>query len=369
MAAVIVLAAAGTASASQTDPAPAPGKAPASPAAPPAAKLPAAKKPEEKPAVKPGTAKAEKPPFWEKYLTKGLPLDEAIREAAARVKENPKSAGLHNDLGNVLARRGFAKEALAEYSNALQLDRTFYLADYNAGLVYEKEGHEEHAINAFRRAIRIKPGFPQPRFHLGLLYERQGRDRAAVEQYAKALRIDDSLRSPARNPLVVQTRLLYRVSLLNYPRDLASAAQAVDAQFAQPELFKRISLDRPVYAEEVAPAEEEEQAEVRPVAPTKWTPTASTAPQIVSKPARPAPFVPRPAPRPVPPRTQGQIPSSTAVKGVSPSAGGNTVPIQPRPAFIPPAAAPPPSSPPPQEEQPPQQEPPPPDPQEEPPPA
>ncbi len=333
-AAAALLAAAGAAIASQSTP-PRKGNPPTT--ATPAPRAESKSAPPEK-----KTEKKEKPPFYEQYLSAELPLDQAIREAAHRVQENPKSAALRNDFGNVLARRGFAKEALAQYARAVRLDRAFYLADYNAGLVYEKEGKEEHAINAFRRSIRKKPGFPPSRFHLGLLYERRGQERAAIGQYAKALRIDDSLRQPARNPLVVQTRLLYRVSLENYQRDLAAATQAVDAKFAQPELFKKIALDRPVDTEEVKPPEEEEQAQVRPATPAKWTQSASTAPRMVQK-----PVPPRPAPRPVPPRPQPQQGQAAGVKGVSPRTGTITLPVMPGRTFIPPAAAPPPAAQPP----------------------
>jgi hypothetical protein len=317
--------------------------------APQPAKPAPAKAEEPKKEVKKTKQGKEKPPFYEKYLSDTLPLDVAIRESAGRVAKDPDNAGLHNDFANLLARRGFAKEAFAEYSRASKLDRKFFLADYNAGLLYEKEGKPEHAITAFRRSIHRKPGFPPARFHLGLLFESRGEDRAAVEQYAKALRIDDSLRLPSRNPLAVQTRLLYRVSLENYPRDLAAATLAVDARFAQPELFKKVALDRPVDAEEVKPPEEE--AEVPPVSPAKWTPSASAAPVIGTRPAKVAPTGQRPVARPIPQKPPAANPSGT--RSVPPPPGGNTRPVLPGGIFNPSVSEPPPPPPPPPAEPPP----------------
>ena len=129
-------------------------------------------------------------------------------ELTARVAASPEDAGLHNDLGNLLARRGFAHEAIDQYRKAAKLDPHFYLGDYNEGLLLEKEGRDGDAISAYKRSIKRKPGFPLSRFHLGFLYEKGGNNSGAVTEYSKALRIDPSLRWPARNPLVIQTRLL-----------------------------------------------------------------------------------------------------------------------------------------------------------------
>lgn len=302
-----------------------------------ASKTDANKEP-KKTVAKKKEAKKKGPPFYEKYLSSNAPLDVAIRQAERRAADDPDSPPVHNDLGNLLARRGFAKEALAEYARASRLDREFFLADYNAGLLYEKEGKDEHAINAFRRSIRRKPGFPPSRFHLGMLYERRGQERAAVEEYSKALRIDDSLRQPSRNPLVVQTRLLYRVSLKNYPRDLAAATQETDMQFAQPELYRHVALDRPVDTAEVTPAEPAEEA-MPPVSPARWAPSASGAPQIVPKntpqtvvtPQRKLPAKPMP-PAAIPARPTPAYPN---------------VPGGPSRTFVPPPATPGPPAPPP----------------------
>jgi hypothetical protein len=222
--------------------------------------------------------------FYAPYLTATEPLDRAITDLTALVAAHPDDPGLRNDLANLLARRGFAKEALDQYEKAARLDREFFLADYNAGLLWEKEGKPASAIAAYRRSIRRKPGFPLSRFHLGFLYEKEGRNVSAVREYAKALRIDPSLRLPARNPLVVQTRLLYRASLENYDRDLADAALKSDGEFADRSVWERLQPQRPVDTSELEP--EPDETEPQPViGPTKPT----TAPLIGGKPAGIAP--------------------------------------------------------------------------------
>jgi Flp pilus assembly protein TadD len=265
------------------------------------------------------TATTTKPPFYERYLTETDPVDVAIRQKVLDVRQHPGDPARHNDFGNLLARRGFTGDALAEYRKASRLDRHFYLADYNAGLLHEREGSGQRALDAYRRAVRRKPGFPEARFHLGLAYERQGNDSAAVEEYAKALRIDDSLRQPARNPLVVQSRLLYRVSLVNYRHDLA-AADVSQARYAGPDPLAPVSTVEPVDAAELAQEDIElieDSTEPKPIigtparpprpAPAAGTPARPAAPPRQAPPANPydqklnkAPL-PRSAPQPPPP--------------------------------------------------------------------
>ena len=275
-------------------PAPRPATPHASPAPPPAATAPegevapsAPATPEPPPERPPEPAPGEKrrgPTFYAPYLSDSDALDRAILDLTARLRTQPSDAGLRNDLGNLLARRGFAKEAADQYQKAAKLDHAFFLADYNEGLLWEKEGKSSAAIKAYERSIKRKPGFPLSRFHLGFQLEREGRNEDAVLEYAKALRIDPSLRWPARNPLVVQTRLLYRASLQNYERDLAGATLLTDADFADRAVWERLNPQRPVNTGEVDREMADEEAE--PAAVSSGSPTS--APLIGGKAAAPA---------------------------------------------------------------------------------
>lgn len=199
------------------------------------------------------TAKEKKPqpPFYRKYLVPGNPLDDRILDQERRVAAEPSSPALRNDLGNLLAARRFPEQAREQYEQALELDPEHFLAAYNLGLLYETEGKISKAIGAYRKSIGRKPGFPHSQFRLGRLYERRGWDSLAIEHYARALRIDPAMRDPRHNPLVVDTRLLYRASLENYERDLASASLPDSAAFAGPGFFSRVPTDRALWSQEV----------------------------------------------------------------------------------------------------------------------
>jgi hypothetical protein len=276
---------------------PAATPAPPSPraAAPVPARVPSAAAAAAVPVVEPPAPKNGKKQgadFYTPYLSSADTLDATILELTARVAAKPDDAGLRNDLGNVLARRGFAREAIDQYRKAAKLDPAFFLADYNEGLLLEKEGRDKEAISAYHRSIKRKPGFPLSRFHLGYLYEKKGNTSDAVAEYAKALRIDPSLRWPTRNPLVVQTRLLYRASLVNYDRDLAGADLAGEGEFADRAVWEKLQPQHPVNTSELEPESAEgEDTATAVAAPATGHPAA--APIIGGKPSAAGPYAPR----------------------------------------------------------------------------
>jgi len=243
-----------------------------------------------------GAAKSGEP-FFHQFLIPGDPLDEKLLAQEKRIAENPTSAELRNDFGNLLAERRFPKEARAEYRKALKLDPRFFLAAYNLGMMEETEGRIGAAVSAYREAIDRRRGFPPAHFRLGLLYERQGRNEEAVAEYARAIRIDAALRDPRTNPLVVESRLMDRASLVNYERDVARSALSHDAGYVDVARFRPVPVDRML-----------DSSEVMEEAGPQTIETRRTAPPIGNR----APPMPTPdrsgragrhdlAPRPVPP--------------------------------------------------------------------
>jgi tetratricopeptide (TPR) repeat protein len=273
---------------------------------------------QEAPPPPPPDAKPVEAPFYEKYLVFGDPLDDEIRAMEKRIEEQPGDANLHNDLGNLLALRGFPEQAASQYEQAAELDESNFIALYNLGLLRETEGKTSDAISAYKKSIKRKPGFPPSRFRLGRLYEHGGQLDDAVAQYAKAFWIDPSMRDPKRNPLVIDSDLMYRASLENYERDLARATLNRDAAFHEVPTFRQIPVDRSLDSAEVSKAETAPAP--REVGPGSGVPATSGT-------ARP----PRPAP---PPDTMRQR-----------APGSRPRTTRPAPAAVTPAPPPPPEEP------------------------
>jgi hypothetical protein len=236
-----------------------------------------------------GADKKHSEPFYRRYLVAGNPLDDRILDQEKRVEADPQSADLRNDFGNLLAARRFPKEAREQYELAMKLDKRHFLAPYNLGLLYETLGENGRAISAYEKSVDRNRGFPPSRFRLGLLYEKRGWQGRAIEQYARALQIDPTMRDPRRNPLIVDTRLLDRVSIQNYPRDLAVASMVSDAAYADRDRVRRVPLNRSLSSGDV-------QAQPPEAPLTTTVPAAGPTPVRV---IAPAPAARRPPQSPV----------------------------------------------------------------------
>ena len=290
-------------------------------------------------AAEPAEEKKPAEPFYRKYLVPGNHLDDQILEQEKRVNESPDDASLRNDFGNLLAARHFPHQAAEQYEIAAKLDKSNFVALYNLGLLRETEGKIMDAMKAYKKSIERKPGFPQSHFRLGRLYEKTYDNEAAIAQYATSMRIDPSMRDPRRNPLVLDSGIMYRASLVNYPLDIASASMVKDSVYVEESRFRTLPVDRSVTSQEAA---EETETEGEPrqigVSDAAGSAGAEAAPAAGSRrPGAPggAPAVGRPRP---------QVPRRTAPRGGTPLVAappGSSIPPAPPPQEV----TPPPSEP------------------------
>ena len=225
-----------------------------------AAAAAAAQSSETTPRPSDADAKPTPAPFYRQYLVPGNPLDDKIVEQEHRVEASPDDANLRNDFGNLLALRRFPKEAAEQYEMALHLDKKNFISAYNLGLVRETEGKLSEAISAYQRSIKRKPGFPQSRFRLGRAYEHDNQPEDAVKEYAAAMWIDPGIRDAKRNPLVIDSELIYLASLVNYQRDMAVASMDDAHAYFDNDRFRKLPVDRAISSKEVEPEEEPEPA-------------------------------------------------------------------------------------------------------------
>jgi hypothetical protein len=171
----------------------------------------------------------------------------------------------------------------------MKLDRHHFLAPYNLGLLYETLGETHRAISAYEKSVDRNRGFPASRFRLGRLYEKQGLQGRAIEQYARALQIDPGMRDPRRNPMIVDTRLLDRVSIQNYPRDFAAASMASEAAYVDRDRLRKVPLDRSLSSGDLQPQPPEGPATT--TAPAAGpTPVRVIAPSTSTRRPPPAPI-------------------------------------------------------------------------------
>jgi tetratricopeptide (TPR) repeat protein len=159
-----------------------------------------------------------------------IPTDSVHRELAlweAAVAKDPKSAVAHTGLGLAYANAGQTADAETEFEQAIQLDRTSWMAALQLGVLVKgtdpqraidlftaaakhapdqeritplialgdlqlRLGHARAAAQAYRRSIAFNPFTFDAHYGLGRALEAQGATKAALKEYLQAKRFDPS---------------------------------------------------------------------------------------------------------------------------------------------------------------------------------
>ena len=218
--------------------------------------------------------------FYQRYLNPANPLDAQIQKTLDGLRANPRSASLHNDLGQLLVQKGFPKDAEREFERAVDADSHFYPAWYNLGLTRAANGNGPGAKFALRRTVHLKPGHAAALFQLGLIAEKVHENDAAIDYYAKAYSINRALLDVHVNPRILDSSLTDEALLKLYP--MMHTRETLQFQSA-PQGYVQPNLEAPSTqpgADQIVP----------PTAPVT-DPGRQTAPPATA----PAPTAPRPA--------------------------------------------------------------------------
>ena len=117
---------------------------------------------------------------------------------------NPDNAIAHNNLGVVFARKGNAKEAGSQFSEAIRIDPDYAGAYYNLGKIFANQGKIEDAIRYYRKTLQINPSMTQALYNLSWILAthidaeyRNGKDAlklaqslCKITQYKQPLALD-----------------------------------------------------------------------------------------------------------------------------------------------------------------------------------
>lgn len=163
-------------------------------------------------------------PFYMQWVNSTSGLDVQIRNVVTALRTYPKSAPLHNQLGQLLVAKAFPKDAEREFERAVDSDSHFYQGWYNLGLIRQAHNDYSGAERAFRRTVHLAKGHSEALFQLGLIEEKRGNNDAAIDYYAKALRHNSQLIDVRVNPRVLDSRLMQLALLRNYELDHARQA-------------------------------------------------------------------------------------------------------------------------------------------------
>ncbi len=71
--------------------------------------------------------------------------------------QNPDTADVYNEVGDLYLRKGMYDEAMEEYKKAIATDPNNAIAHFNLSIVYDKKGMKEEADEEFARYKELKP--------------------------------------------------------------------------------------------------------------------------------------------------------------------------------------------------------------------
>jgi len=223
--------------------------------------------------------------------------------------------------GSAYRAKGDAARALADYDEAVRLDRANTVALNLRGLEFSSRGEYDRAIADFSEAIRIDPDDAAALTDRGLVYERQHDVARALTDFTAALA------RPARDhgAAAAQETAHQRMAALVAPKSAPASAAPVAAAPPLPGDIKPLARQRADAAPPVSglgPA---------PAVPDSTLPRASASTNVVAIPRLPA-------------ERTGTAPALTPAETIAPdvnglaSARGAGPPVPPPPAHIPPLA-------------------------------
>jgi len=91
------------------------------------------------------------------------------------------------EAGTAFEAKGQFKEALAEYSRAIELSPMNTDGYYNRALIYQKQGDSKAALADFDKITQINPNYAEPYYGRGEIYEAKGQRDKAIAEYTKAI--------------------------------------------------------------------------------------------------------------------------------------------------------------------------------------
>ncbi|SAK72362.1 tetratricopeptide repeat protein [Caballeronia temeraria] len=117
----------------------------------------------------------------------------------AAIDENPSSASLYNQLGDLLSGQARHSEAERAFLQAVSIDPAFVAAHNNLGNLFVTIGRFDEAEAAYRKALALRPDFAEAHGNLGGLMHTLKRVDEAERAYRQALSLRADLPGTLHN--------------------------------------------------------------------------------------------------------------------------------------------------------------------------
>ena len=95
----------------------------------------------------------------------------------------------HTNLGTALRRKGMLDDAIGHYQKAVESQPDYAEGYFGLGGALTEKGQLDDAIDVFRKAVALQPDYAEAYVGLGTALLREGRQEEAIVQYQRALEI------------------------------------------------------------------------------------------------------------------------------------------------------------------------------------
>ena len=146
-------------------------------------------------------------PIFLHWLNPKIPGDRVILEYWSKVKAHKASPAEMLDLGTMLYKHGFSRDAVRIYHRTGKAYPTLAEPWFLAGLVEHEGNHLKAARRNYKRCLKILTGNGWCNFYMGLVDEQLGHPFDAMHFYDQAFRFDPDLANPKVNPEVLKSKL------------------------------------------------------------------------------------------------------------------------------------------------------------------
>ena len=106
------------------------------------------------------------------------------------VDKAPYSARAHDNLGLAHITRGEYGRAIDEFNKTIKIQPRYYLAYYNAGVVYQLQNRLDLAKSSYETCLKLNPQYFRAYYNLGILYKKEGELDQAISAYQNAISLD-----------------------------------------------------------------------------------------------------------------------------------------------------------------------------------
>jgi len=132
---------------------------------------------------------------------------DAIEQFTYAVEISPEFAGGWNNLGLAYFYSGDNEKAVAALKKALECDYKFPEARNNLGVVLKNLGSTEEAKTEFKRATKLNKDYADPYFHLGVINGEENKWEKAREYFENALDREPDFVEAGKNLGITYIRL------------------------------------------------------------------------------------------------------------------------------------------------------------------